>query len=168
MGGGQPSRASTYPGNRSNVAAGAGGGNTTGTNQANTNSQAVSNPALNTVPRGGYPGLRATNPRGPIMGASQPPTAAAARSNTHILGIFIIYLTACANDFARENKRQTITANDVLAAIKVCVYGSYIQLQFRRGGSIFWREGAWHRTLTAQSACRELFRNGLWLTRNEN
>ena len=35
-------------------------------------------------------------------------------------GIFIIYLTACANDFARENRRQTITANDVLAAIKVC------------------------------------------------
>lgn len=34
-------------------------------------------------------------------------------------GIFIIYLTACANDFARENKRQTITANDVLAAVKV-------------------------------------------------
>jgi DNA polymerase epsilon subunit 3 len=32
-------------------------------------------------------------------------------------GIFIIYLTACANDFARENKRQTITANDVLAAL---------------------------------------------------
>lgn len=37
-------------------------------------------------------------------------------------GIFIIYLTACANDFARENKRQTITANDVLAAIKVCYF----------------------------------------------
>lgn len=37
-------------------------------------------------------------------------------------GIFVIYLTACANDFARENKRQTITANDVLAAVKVrCV-----------------------------------------------
>jgi histone H3/H4 len=34
-------------------------------------------------------------------------------------GIFIIYLTACANDFARTHKRQTITANDVLAAIKV-------------------------------------------------
>jgi DNA polymerase epsilon subunit 3 len=34
-------------------------------------------------------------------------------------GIFIIYLTACANDFARENKRQTITANDVMAAVKV-------------------------------------------------
>jgi histone H3/H4 len=34
-------------------------------------------------------------------------------------GIFIIYLTACANDFARENRRQTITANDVLAALKV-------------------------------------------------
>ena len=34
-------------------------------------------------------------------------------------GIFIIYITACANDFAREHKRQTITANDVLAAMKV-------------------------------------------------
>mmetsp|Transcript_15435 Transcript_15435/g.29110 ORF Transcript_15435/g.29110 Transcript_15435/m.29110 type:complete len:214 (-) Transcript_15435:2395-3036(-) len=33
-------------------------------------------------------------------------------------GIFIVYLTACANDFARESKRQTITANDVLAAVK--------------------------------------------------
>jgi len=33
-------------------------------------------------------------------------------------GIFVIYLTACANDFARENKRQTITANDILAAVK--------------------------------------------------
>lgn len=43
-------------------------------------------------------------------------SAAFARST----GIFIIYLTACANDFARENRRQTITANDVLAAIKVC------------------------------------------------
>jgi histone H3/H4 len=36
-------------------------------------------------------------------------------------GIFVIYITACANDFARENKRQTITANDVLAAVKVRV-----------------------------------------------
>lgn len=35
-------------------------------------------------------------------------------------GIFIIYLTACANDFARESKRQTITANDIIAAVKVC------------------------------------------------
>ena len=34
-------------------------------------------------------------------------------------GIFVIYLTACANDFARESKRQTITATDVMAAIKV-------------------------------------------------
>mmetsp|Transcript_19599 Transcript_19599/g.28936 ORF Transcript_19599/g.28936 Transcript_19599/m.28936 type:complete len:228 (+) Transcript_19599:98-781(+) len=33
-------------------------------------------------------------------------------------GIFIVYLTACANDFARESKRQTITANDILAAVK--------------------------------------------------
>lgn len=33
-------------------------------------------------------------------------------------GIFCIYLATCANDFARESKRQTITANDILAAIK--------------------------------------------------
>ncbi len=33
-------------------------------------------------------------------------------------GIFCIYLATCANDFARESKRQTITANDVLSAIK--------------------------------------------------
>uniref|UniRef100_A0A7R9ZCW9 Transcription factor CBF/NF-Y/archaeal histone domain-containing protein n=1 Tax=Pseudictyota dubia TaxID=2749911 RepID=A0A7R9ZCW9_9STRA len=32
-------------------------------------------------------------------------------------GIFVIYLTACANDFARESKRQTITANDIMAAV---------------------------------------------------
>lgn len=30
----------------------------------------------------------------------------------------MIYLTTCANDYARESKRQTITANDILAAIK--------------------------------------------------
>jgi len=36
-------------------------------------------------------------------------------------GIFCIYITACANDFAREHKRQTITANDVLAAIEVSI-----------------------------------------------
>jgi histone H3/H4 len=34
-------------------------------------------------------------------------------------GIFVIYLTACANDYARESKRQTITAADILAAVKV-------------------------------------------------
>ena len=39
-------------------------------------------------------------------------------------GIFVIYLTACANDFARESKRQTITATDIMAAIKVSVEGS--------------------------------------------
>jgi histone H3/H4 len=48
---------------------------------------------------------------------------------TRASGIFIIYLTACANDFARENKRQTITANDVLAAIKVCTrYSEFVPL----------------------------------------
>lgn len=40
-------------------------------------------------------------------------------------GIFIIYLTACANDFAREHKRQTITANDVLSAVKELDFGHF-------------------------------------------
>jgi histone H3/H4 len=52
-------------------------------------------------------------------------SAAFARS----AGIFIIYLTACANDFARENRRQTITANDVLAAVKVSYYYCSVQVQ---------------------------------------
>jgi histone H3/H4 len=53
-------------------------------------------------------------------------------------GIFIMYLTACANDFARENKRQTITANDVLAAMKVCLYiYIYIYIYTNFGISLF-------------------------------
>jgi histone H3/H4 len=38
---------------------------------------------------------------------------------TRGVGIFVIYLTTCANDVAKENKRQTITAADVLKAVKV-------------------------------------------------
>ena len=34
-------------------------------------------------------------------------------------GVFAIYVTTCANDFARENRRTTVTANDILAALKV-------------------------------------------------
>eukprot|EP00611_Tribonema_gayanum_P019562 TRINITY_DN340_c3_g1_i1.p2 TRINITY_DN340_c3_g1~~TRINITY_DN340_c3_g1_i1.p2 ORF type:complete len:160 (-),score=92.84 TRINITY_DN340_c3_g1_i1:483-962(-) len=33
-------------------------------------------------------------------------------------GIFILYLTACANDFCKDAKRQTISAQDVMSAIK--------------------------------------------------
>ncbi|CAN0253994.1 unnamed protein product, partial [Phaeothamnion confervicola] len=33
-------------------------------------------------------------------------------------GIFIMYLTACANDFCRDAKRQTISAADVLQAVQ--------------------------------------------------
>lgn len=40
---------------------------------------------------------------------------------TRACGIFVIYLTACANDCAREKKRQTITANDVLEAARVSI-----------------------------------------------
>ena len=41
---------------------------------------------------------------------------------TRACGIFIIYITACANDCARESKRTTISANDILAAIKVTLF----------------------------------------------
>jgi DNA polymerase epsilon subunit 3 len=41
-------------------------------------------------------------------------------------GIFCIYLTTCANDFARENKRSTITAADVLAAMKELDFDEFV------------------------------------------
>ena len=34
------------------------------------------------------------------------------------IGIFIFYLTNCANEFSKEGKRSTITTADVLSAIK--------------------------------------------------
>lgn len=37
---------------------------------------------------------------------------------TRAAGIFILYITACANDFSRDGKRATVTANDVYAALK--------------------------------------------------
>jgi histone H3/H4 len=51
-------------------------------------------------------------------------------------GIFIIYLTACANDFAREHKRQTITANDVLAAVQVSVTRTRVRVGSRDSHSL--------------------------------
>lgn len=33
-------------------------------------------------------------------------------------GIFVMYLTAVANDFCRENKRQTLSASDVFDALR--------------------------------------------------
>eukprot|EP00569_Conticribra_weissflogii_P013231 CAMPEP_0171379192 /NCGR_PEP_ID=MMETSP0879-20121228/25852_1 /TAXON_ID=67004 /ORGANISM="Thalassiosira weissflogii, Strain CCMP1336" /LENGTH=151 /DNA_ID=CAMNT_0011889865 /DNA_START=149 /DNA_END=601 /DNA_ORIENTATION=+ len=38
-------------------------------------------------------------------------------------GIFVLYLTTCANDFAREGKRSTIIAKDVLNAVKELGFG---------------------------------------------
>lgn len=32
-------------------------------------------------------------------------------------GIFILYLTTCANDFCRDKKRQTVSAHDVMQAV---------------------------------------------------
>ena len=41
-------------------------------------------------------------------------------------GIFCIYLTTCANDFAREHKRTTITAADILAAMKELDFDEFV------------------------------------------
>jgi len=41
-------------------------------------------------------------------------------------GIFVLYVTACANDLAKSNKRQTITAPDIMSALTELGYGSFI------------------------------------------
>lgn len=37
---------------------------------------------------------------------------------TRAAGVFIFYLTHCANDICKENKRQTLHASDVLSALR--------------------------------------------------
>ena len=41
-------------------------------------------------------------------------------------GIFILYLTACANDIAREGRRTTIVAKDVLGALCECNFEDFL------------------------------------------
>src|SRR5210317_2068129 len=41
-------------------------------------------------------------------------------------GIFILYLTACANDVAREGRRTTIVAKDVIGALKELDFDEFI------------------------------------------
>lgn len=43
-------------------------------------------------------------------------------------GIFVLYLTACANDVAREGRRTTIVAKDVLGALKELDFGDFVPL----------------------------------------
>lgn len=40
-------------------------------------------------------------------------------------GIFIFYLTHCANEFSKENKRSTISTQDVLNALKELDFGDF-------------------------------------------
>jgi len=104
-------------------------GGDTITEEANANNASANTPLTGSKPQNGKGGppsavefeppvacvrriLKKTLPSSSNVGKDA--VAAFARAS----GIFIIYLTACANDFARENRRQTITANDVLAAIK--------------------------------------------------
>mmetsp|Transcript_1207 Transcript_1207/g.1896 ORF Transcript_1207/g.1896 Transcript_1207/m.1896 type:complete len:301 (-) Transcript_1207:704-1606(-) len=41
-------------------------------------------------------------------------------------GIFILYLTACANDVAREGRRTTIVAKDVIGALKELEFEEFV------------------------------------------
>ena len=44
---------------------------------------------------------------------------------TRAAGIFIFYLTHCANDFSRESKRSTIYTQDVVNALKELDFGEF-------------------------------------------
>lgn len=43
-------------------------------------------------------------------------------------GIFVLYLTACANDVAREGRRTTIVAKDVMGALKELEFEEFVPL----------------------------------------
>ena len=43
-------------------------------------------------------------------------------------GIFVLYLTTCANDVARESRRSTIVAKDVLAALKELEFDDFVPI----------------------------------------
>ncbi|KAL7468189.1 hypothetical protein ACHAXS_008408 [Conticribra weissflogii] len=62
-----------------------------------------------------------------LLKTSLPPSTNVAKDASSAFsrasGIFILYLTTCANDFAREGKRSTIIAKDVLNAVKELGFG---------------------------------------------
>ena len=45
---------------------------------------------------------------------------------TRAAGIFIFYLTTCANDYAKDSKRSTIMRQDVLNALKELDFDEFI------------------------------------------
>mmetsp|Transcript_7919 Transcript_7919/g.9089 ORF Transcript_7919/g.9089 Transcript_7919/m.9089 type:complete len:134 (+) Transcript_7919:164-565(+) len=42
-------------------------------------------------------------------------------------GIFVMYLTAVANDFCKENRRQTLSASDVIDALKEIDFDEFVE-----------------------------------------
>jgi len=58
---------------------------------------------------------------------------------TRACGLFVIYITTCANDFARENRRQTITANDVMAAVNVSFFVLFCFVFFDERDLVCWK-----------------------------
>uniref|UniRef100_A0A7S2RPE1 Transcription factor CBF/NF-Y/archaeal histone domain-containing protein n=1 Tax=Mucochytrium quahogii TaxID=96639 RepID=A0A7S2RPE1_9STRA len=42
-------------------------------------------------------------------------------------GIFILYLTAASNEFCKDSKRQTLSAKDILEALRSLDFGDFIE-----------------------------------------
>lgn len=53
--------------------------------------------------------------------------------------VFVLYATSCANNFAATNKRKTVTGADIISAMEVMEFESFVDVltgsleQFRQG-----------------------------------
>lgn len=64
--------------------------------------------------------LKASLPEGAIA------TKDAKSAFSKAAGIFVLYITSCANDMAKGQKRQTITAQDIIAALNELGYSAFL------------------------------------------
>lgn len=52
-------------------------------------------------------------------------TREARQAFTRAAGIFIFYITQCANDYSKEHKRSTIYTQDVISALRELDFGEF-------------------------------------------
>jgi len=64
--------------------------------------------------------LKASLPEGAVC------TKDAKSAFSKAAGIFVLYITACANDMAKGHKRQTINAQDIMSALTELGYSSFL------------------------------------------
>ena len=57
---------------------------------------------------------------------STTPTREAKLAFAKAAGIFVLYVTACANEFAKEGKRSTLSSTDILTALNELGFGSFV------------------------------------------